>query len=148
MLYVSCPEYKTKSKLTRGKARGDVILRRVRETVVIVQRQQLLRTLCVCVCVCVSVCVALVIQHVKRLPPPYYIVICGPSDSTIFFDIIINGMIFGKKVIEQKIVLLQILTKTFFIATQILPNIIINILRFSCKVLGYHCHSLIKLEFH
>ena len=110
-------------------------------------RNRCYRTKATVVTYSVCVCVALVIQHVKGLPPPYYIVICGPSGSTIFFDIIINGMIFGKKVIEHIIVLLQILTETFLIATRILRNIIINILRFSCKVLGYHCHILIKLEF-
>jgi hypothetical protein len=48
---------------------------------------------CVCVCVCVCararVCVCqsvdLVIQYTTHLP--YYIVICGLSDTTVFFYI-------------------------------------------------------------
>ena len=43
--------------------------------------------LCVCVCVCVCVlCPALVIDHAMHAP--YYTVICGLSDCTIFFHII------------------------------------------------------------
>jgi hypothetical protein len=33
---------------------------------------------------------------------PYCDVICGPSVSATFFDIVINGAIFGKKVIQHK----------------------------------------------
>jgi hypothetical protein len=33
-------------------------------------------------------------------------VVCGLSGSTTFFDIALNGMIFGKKVIERKMCVL------------------------------------------
>ena len=35
---------------------------------------------------------------------PYYIVICGLSGSNIFFHILINGTIFGKKLLNMKCV--------------------------------------------
>jgi hypothetical protein len=54
--------------------------------------------------------VALVIQHAKLMRR---IAICGLSDSTIFFPhYLINGAIFGKKVIEHKMCVL-ILSTTF-----------------------------------
>jgi hypothetical protein len=34
---------------------------------------------------------------------PYYIVICGLSGCTIFSQILINGKIFGNKVIEHEV---------------------------------------------
>jgi hypothetical protein len=72
----------------------DIILRRVYETIVAVQKQNL----CVCACVGVRVCVgvgararacackrvALLIQHATCS----HIVICDLSGSTMFFDII------------------------------------------------------------
>jgi len=55
----------------------NVTLRRVRATIVVVDRQR------VCVCVCVSV--VLVARHGKRMRR---IVICGPSSSTVIVHII------------------------------------------------------------
>jgi hypothetical protein len=75
----------------------NVILRRVYETIVAWKSKKYYTFLCVCVCVCVGgvvvstrtrayafARVALIIQHVAFR----HIVICGVSDSTIFFDII------------------------------------------------------------
>jgi hypothetical protein len=59
----------------------NVTLRRVRATTAAVEKQQVSHILCVCV-----VCLALVIRHAMHAP--YYTVICGLSDCTIFFHII------------------------------------------------------------
>ena len=47
------------------------------------ERERQTDSVCVCVCVCVSV--ALVIQYTTHAP--YYVVICGPSYTTVFFYI-------------------------------------------------------------
>ena len=57
----------------------NVTLRPVRATVVIVEKQRVLHTVCVCVCVCVFV--ALVIQHAMRM---CHIPICGLSALKYF----------------------------------------------------------------
>ena len=64
------------------------------------EKQELLRTLCVCVCVCVSV--ALLIQHAMRMS---HNVVWPAALYYIFPHYRIKGTIFGKKnVIEQKCV--------------------------------------------
>jgi len=61
-------------------------MRRVRVTIVAVENQELYSE-------CVSA--AFVVQHAKRV---CLIVVCGQSDSTIFFHLIsLKVMIFGKK---------------------------------------------------
>ena len=48
---------------------------------------------------------ALVIHHAKRVRPTYYVVICDLPGSTIFFPhYLINGTIFGKKLLNTKCV--------------------------------------------
>jgi hypothetical protein len=85
----------------------------------------------VCVCVCglsFSACNA----HA-----PYYIVICGLPRSTILFRIVINGTIFGTKVLNTKCVFwssLQLLAETFHTLRKLKRDLTINIRRSSCKV--------------
>jgi hypothetical protein len=62
-----------------------VILRRVRVTIVAMEKRQLLHIL--------SVFVALVIQHAKRMRRD---VICGLSGSAIFFHIMSEKLSFGR----------------------------------------------------
>jgi hypothetical protein len=66
-----------------------------------------------------------------------YCVICGLSGSTTFVDILINGMIFGKKLLNTKCVVwvsLQFLFKTFIILRRSHRDIVINMKTSSCKV--------------
>ena len=69
---------------------------------------------------------------------PYYIVIYGLSDSTIFFPhYLINGKIFAKMLLNTKCVFwfsLQILSITFLILRRIQRDFIVNVHRSSCKV--------------
>ena len=55
----------------------NVTLRRFRDTIVVVEKQQVLHAM--------AECVALAIQHARHM---CYIVICGLPHSTIFFHII------------------------------------------------------------
>jgi hypothetical protein len=50
------------------------------------ENQRVLHILSVCVCVCVCVCS--LSYSGRKAHVPYYIVICGPSGSTIFYHII------------------------------------------------------------
>jgi hypothetical protein len=76
-------------------------------------------------CLCI---LALVIQHPNHVfSAPYYIVICGLSDT-----------IFEKNLKNTKYVFwlpLQILSETFLILRRIQRGIVINVYRSSCKVL-------------
>jgi hypothetical protein len=63
-------------------------------TFVAVEKQYTLHVLSVCLYSCLS-------YSAFRAYAPYYIVICRLSASTIFFHIIINGTIFGKKFLEH-----------------------------------------------
>ena len=68
---------------------------------------------------------------------PYCDVICGPSDSATFFDYLINGTIFEKKVIGPKMCLLILSTtfsKTFLILRRIKRDIVKNVETFPRKV--------------
>ena len=92
--------------------------------------------MCVCVCVNVSACactrVALLIQHAPRIRH-----IVRLSRSNIFFDIISNGTIFGKSLLNVKCVFwfsLQLLSKTCPILIIIQRDIVINVKTSSCKV--------------
>jgi hypothetical protein len=55
---------------------------------------------CVCACTCVQACS--LTSPASKAHALYYIVICGLSGATIFFDII-NGMIFGKKLWKKNV---------------------------------------------
>jgi len=83
-----------------------VTIRRVRATIVAVEKEQILHIL--------SVCVAFVIQHAKRMR---HIAICGLPRYTIFFPhYLINRTVFGKKLVNIKCVFgvsLQIFLKHF-----------------------------------
>jgi hypothetical protein len=72
-------------KLQDKQCTYNITLRRIRTTIIVVEKQWVLHNLSVCVCVCVCVFVALIIQHAFRMR---YTVICGLPPSTIFFHII------------------------------------------------------------
>ena len=77
--------------------------------------------------------VALLIQHETRS----YIAICGLSGSTTFFDIVINGTIFGKKITEYKMCILIFSTAlfvTFTILRRIQRDIVMNLKTALCKI--------------
>ena len=76
-----------------GNIRVNVTLRCVRETIVVVEKQ-----LSITCSGCVFV--TLVIQQAKRMR----LIICGLSDSTIFFTLSDKRHDFRKKVIEHEIV--------------------------------------------
>ena len=79
----------------------NLTLRRVLATIVAVEKQYVLYILIVCVCVCVCVCV--LYPFVSSMQCACVIFICGLSDSTVFFHIIIKRHDFRKrKVIEYK----------------------------------------------
>jgi hypothetical protein len=133
----------------------NVTLRRVHETIVTVE-EKYVRVTCFCVrvcgthgwvracmimCVCVGAralacaCarVALLIQHATRR----HIAICGLSESSIFFDYIIKGTIFGKNLPNVKYVFwvsLKLLFGILFTLRKIQRDIIINVKTSSCKV--------------
>jgi hypothetical protein len=68
---------------------------RVRVTIVAVEKQQVLHTLCVC-----SLSYPACKAHA-----PYYIVICGLWLHQIFRHYLLNGTIFGKTLLNMKGVL-------------------------------------------
>jgi len=61
------------------------ISRRVRVTIVAMDKQEVIHILNVCVCVCVCVCS--VSYPACKAHAPYYTVICGLSGFTIFLHI-------------------------------------------------------------
>jgi hypothetical protein len=62
-----------------------------------------------------SECVSSLNHPACKAHAPYYIVICGLSGSTVFFPHdLINGTIFGKKVIENKMCVLIFCTIFFW----------------------------------
>ena len=78
------------------------------------------------------------------------IVICGLSGSTIFFHILINGRIFGRKLLNIKCVFwfsLQLLSETFLILRRIQRDIITNEHTSSPKSNHYSCQISMKLGF-
>jgi len=83
---------------------------------------------------CVSVALGIHIAKHKRS-----VAICGLSRSTIFIPhYLINGTIFGEKLLNTKCVLsfsLQLLSETFLILRRNERDIIKNVYRSSCKVL-------------
>jgi hypothetical protein len=72
-------------------------MRRVRATMVAVEKQKVFFVLCVCVCLCV--CVALVIQHAMRMR---HMVVCGLPGSRVYFHIISYMARLKQRVIEHK----------------------------------------------
>jgi hypothetical protein len=84
------------------------------------------------------VCVCSLSYAACKAHAPYYIVICGLSGCTVFFPhYLINGTIFGKRLLNIKCVFwfyLQLLSETFIILRRIQRDIIINVHRSSCKV--------------
>jgi len=65
------------------------------------------------------------------------IVICGLSDSTVFFHILINGMIFGGKkswAMKRAVILSTNLSEIFLIPRKIQRDMIKNVYWSSCKV--------------
>jgi hypothetical protein len=80
------------------------------------------------------VCIAVVIRR-EKAHAPYYIAICGPSGSTIFFRII-KGTIIVKRITEHKNVFfsVRILPEIFLIPRLLECDIMINVHRSSCKV--------------
>ena len=83
---------------------------------------------------CECVFVAFGIQHAMRFN---HIVICGLRGPTIFFHTLIQGKDFRKTLLKMKRVFwfsLQPLSDTFLILSRNEREIIINLLRSSCKV--------------
>jgi hypothetical protein len=85
-----------------------------------------------------SVCVCSLSYPACKAHAPYYIVICGLFWLfCIFRHYLINGTIFGKKLLNIKCMFwfsLQLLSETFLILTIIQRDTIINVHRSSCKV--------------
>ena len=94
--------------------------------------------------------VALVTQHAMSMR---HIVICELSGSKILFSphYLINGTIFGKKVLNIKCLFwfsLQIGSESFFILWRTERDMIKNVYRSSCKVPIFPWNILIKVEFY
>jgi hypothetical protein len=82
---------------------------------------------------CVSV--ALVIQHALRTRR---IVICGLSGCVVFFHIVLNGTIFGKKGYWIKncvFIFSANLPEILLIIRGLQPDIVVNLRRYSCQIL-------------
>jgi hypothetical protein len=99
-------------------------MRRVRATMVAVEKQKVFCILCVCVCVCVCVYVALVIQHAMRMR---HMIICGLPGSRVYFHIISYMARLKQRVIEHKwrvMILYTIWCATFLITIRTERDII------------------------
>jgi hypothetical protein len=114
-----------------------VTLRRVRETVVAVEKPvSIPQSECVCVCARARVCVCSLSYPACKAHAPYCTVTCDLSGSTIFFHII-NGTTIGKKLLNKKCVFTcTIIGQAFrILIKRIHIYVIINVYRSSCKVL-------------
>ena len=91
----------------RGNVHVNVILRRVRVTIVAVQKQEVLHIRNMCVCVCVSVGICSLSCPECKTRALCYIVVCGLSVSTTFFSTLSHKRYgFRKKVLECKMCVL------------------------------------------
>jgi hypothetical protein len=98
--------------------------------------------MCITYCVCVCVFVALVIQHAMCM--------CLPHSTVLFQYYLINGRIFGKKVIDRKVCAL--ISSTNFVWNMFPSKK--NWARYDQKCIlvftystRYSCQILMKLEF-
>jgi len=103
-------------------------------------------SLCVCVCVCVCVCMSVCILYypARDANAPYSIVICGLSESTIFFPHYVIRQDFREKLVGIKSVFRvsqQLLSEIFLILRRIQGDII-NVLHRS----SWNC-TLFFLDF-
>jgi hypothetical protein len=119
---------------------NNVILRRVQKKLLLWIRNKYYTLLCASVGARQQACgcayVSLLIQHAIRR----HFVICGLSESTTLFrHYLINGTIFGEKVLNIKCMFwfsLQYLFETFLILSGVQRDIVINVKTSSCKVPG------------
>jgi hypothetical protein len=116
-----------------------VTIRPVRVTIVV----QKYYIFWVCVCSCR--------YPAFKAHAPYCIVVCGLSGCTIFFpNCLINGMIFGRKVMNTKCVFwfrLQLLSETFLILRSVQRDTFKNVYWSSCEVPVILVKILMQLEF-
>jgi hypothetical protein len=136
-----------------GNVGTKVILRRVRVTTVVMEKQQAMNIVCVCVCVCVCILI-LVTQHAKWIiSTQRCTVICGLSGATIFSHVISLTARFSgkKKLLNTKCVFwffLQLLSTTIPVLRSTQWHTAINVLYFGLHVKHrYNCQILMWLEF-
>ena len=119
-------------------------MRRFRVTIVAVEKQQVLYSLCVCS----------LSYPARKAHAPYYIVICGLSGCTTFFHIISQtALLSGKKIIEHKMCFFFIFSTTLIwnishFKKKSARDIVRNVHISSCKVSVIIVKILIKLEIH
>jgi hypothetical protein len=87
-----------------GNVRFNLTLRRLRGTIVSVQKQEVVYILCVCVCLCLSVCI--LSDPACKAHAPYFIVLSVLFDCTTFSTYLINNTIIGIKLLGIKSVFL------------------------------------------
>jgi hypothetical protein len=129
---IGCPE--TSVIIQHTLRNKPLILRCVHKTTVAVEKQYHI-FLCVGVSARVRECACARVALLNNQATCPHIVICGLPGSTTFFEILINDMVFGRKLLHKNVFRLSLLLfETYIILRRIQRDSITNVKTCACKV--------------